>query len=92
MRLTGIRASCIKTSMRTHTKIIQDTKVTKVRAILRERGFVISDPTARSWTRRPDPDGNIPSPYWNALAEAGVTTLEELAAHAEIRARVAEAA
>jgi len=78
--------------MRTHTKIIQDAKVSKVRAILAERGFAVSDPTVRSWTRRPDADGNIPSPYWNALADADVTSLEELAAHAEVRARVAEAA
>lgn len=92
MWLTDFRASCIKSDMRTHTTIIQDAKVARIRAILGERGFVVADPTVRSWTRRPDDDGNIPSPYWNALAEAGVTTLEELAAHAEARARASEAA
>lgn len=78
--------------MRTHTTIIKEAKVAKVRAILDERGFAVSDPTVRSWMRRPDKHGNIPSPYWSALADAGVTTLEELASHAEARARVVEAA
>lgn len=92
MWLTIIRASCIKWVMRTHSKIVQEVGVSKIREVLSGRGLVVSDPTVRSWTRRPDADGNIPSAYWSALADSRFTTLEELATHAETRARTAEAA
>ena len=68
--------------MRTHSQIVLETGVTKIREALGVRGIVLTDPTVRSWSRRPDAMGSIPAPYWNALADAGISTLQELAEHA----------
>lgn len=68
--------------MRTHSQIVLETGVTKVREALGARGISLTDPTVRSWARRPDASGSIPAPYWNAIVDAGISTLQELAAHA----------
>lgn len=73
--------------MRTHSQIVHDAGVAKIREVLSARGLKVSDPTVRSWARRPADVGSIPSSYWNALADAKVSTLKELAAHAEAAAR-----
>lgn len=65
--------------MRTHSKIIQDASVAKIRAILAQANLPVSEATVRSWMRRPNKDGSIPGSYWKPLAAARVATLTELA-------------
>lgn len=79
--------------MRTHAQIIKDAGRGKLRAVLAREGFPVAEPTIRSWERRPDDGGSIPSSYWSALAKSRVATLSELAAHAAtrgVRAKTAE--
>lgn len=78
--------------MRTHAQIVHDATVPALRRALADRGLAVPDPTVRSWTRRPDEHGSIPATYWAALAEAKITTLEELAAHAQTTGARGEAA
>lgn len=78
--------------MRTHAQIVHDATVPALRRALADRGLDVPDPTVRSWTRRPDARGSIPATYWNALADAKVATLEELAAHASNMGTRGEAA
>ena len=66
--------------MRTHAQILQDATVAKVRRELAERGRQLPDATVRAWGRRPNGIGNIPPNYWPYLVDAGLTSLEELAA------------
>jgi hypothetical protein len=65
---------------RTHSQIVSDVGVTPLREKLRERGIDLPDATVRAWPRRDSGAGSIPPEYWQALADLGVSTLEELAA------------
>lgn len=73
--------------MRTHSKIIQDATVARVRSVLRDANLPVSEATVRSWMRRPTKDGSIPGAYWKALAAARVATLTELATWADALAQ-----
>lgn len=60
-----------------HSTIIQRAGgVTPLRKILAGAGHLLPDATIRSWRRL----NSIPAPYWKALADSGVATLDELAA------------
>lgn len=56
--------------MRTHSEIIKDQGSDAIQAVTG-----VSIHTVRSWAQRK----SIPSQYWKALADAGHTTLDELA-------------
>lgn len=84
-------ARCGIMLMRTHSQIIQDVGVTPLREKLRGAGIDLPDATVRAWPRRDQGSGSIPSEYWQALSDLGVTTLEELAA-AKAASRFSEAA
>ena len=63
--------------MRTHQQIIDDSQGPS--ALARVVG---AEPnTAKQWKR----NDSIPAPYWDAIAKAGLATLEELAAAAASR-------
>lgn len=63
--------------MRTHEQIISDAGGTKAFA------DAIAAPANR--VNQMKRSGNIPAPYWNAVARAKLSTLTELAAAAEKR-------
>ena len=64
--------------MRTHVEII---KAAGTDAIVERAGLSVSVHTVRSWRQR----GSIPGEYWKAISDAGLATLTELAAAADVR-------
>lgn len=67
---------------RTHSEIVRLFGASNLRRLLIEKGFELPNPTTtQRWADR----DSIPDDYWNALAEAGVATLEELAIGADPR-------
>lgn len=66
--------------MRTHQKIIKDAGgATKVAEVLSASGRKVSANTVQGWAR----EDSISADFWNALADAELATLEELAAYRE---------
>lgn len=64
--------------MRTHAEIIKDAGTD---ALVERAGLPVSVHTVRSWRQR----GGIPGEYWKAISDAGLATLNELAAAADVR-------
>ncbi len=69
------RAKCILTGMRSHRDIIRSAGVQVVHDAV---GFADKMHTVRSWSQR----DSIPAEHWQALSEARLASLEELAAAA----------
>ncbi len=63
--------------MRSHLDIIDDAKGPAKLA----RAIAADPNTAKQWRT----NGSIPAPYWEAIADAGLASLEELAAAAAQR-------
>ncbi len=61
--------------MASHSEILRREGVTSLHSRLTERGLKIAVITVQKWADR----DSIPNPYWQHLAELGVTTLDELA-------------
>ena len=62
--------------MRTHQEIVAE-----VRPAVLAKLIGVDPNTAKQWKR----SDSIPAPYWDAVAKAGVASLEELAAAAAVR-------
>ena len=68
--------------MRTHAQIVREYGAQALRNLLVGRGCDLGNPsTTQRWADR----DSIPGEYWNAIAEAGIASLEELAAAAAER-------
>jgi len=61
--------------MRSHSEIIKEATVAKIKATLAGLGFEIARVTVQQWATR----SSIPAPYWRAISNAGLATLDELA-------------
>ena len=64
--------------MRTHSQIVKDAGTD---ALPERASIAVSIHTVRSWRAR----DSIPGPYWQSLVDAGLATLDELAAAADVR-------
>lgn len=67
--------------MRCHRQIVQAFGASALYRALKERGVSVHLSTPQRWSER----DSIPGEYWQALADLGVSTLEELARAAEQR-------
>ena len=66
---------------RSHSQIVRDYGASELHRLLVSRGFDLSPFAPQKWAERDSIDGA----YWQALDEAEVATLEELAAAAAAR-------
>ena len=67
---------------RTHAEIVRSHGAQALRSLLIDRGYQLPNPsTTQRWADR----DSIPGEYWNAIADAGIATLEELATAAAAR-------
>ena len=67
--------------MRKHTQIVREFGAVALGRHLNAKGFELSLTAPQRWAER----DSIPGEYWNALAEDGIATLEELALSADRR-------
>jgi len=75
--------------MRTHAQIVRDYGAQALRSHLIGRGYDLGNAsTTQRWADR----DSIPGEYWNAIADAGIASLDELATAAAGRKRPAPAA
>lgn len=74
--------------MRTHADIVKSFGAAALARWLSDRGLKVHQSTPQRWSDR----DSIPAEYWSALAEAGVATLDELAAGAARRVTEQETA
>lgn len=72
--------------MRSHQDIVKETGALPLHRLLEAHGVPLAPSTTQRWAERK----SIPSEYWSALVELGLTNLEELAAGSA--ARLAERA
>lgn len=68
--------------MRNHSEIVKERGATNLVRDLDGKGVKVSASTPQRWADR----NSIPQEYWSVIADLGLSTLEELAAGADIRA------
>ena len=67
--------------MRDHSTIVREHGPASIARVMTATGVHVSVAAAQRWGER----DSIPGEYWACLAEAGIATLEELAAAAHAR-------